>query len=265
VRRPSGLHVAGPGKLGSRVAAAVDAQPGSPGRLGALQCHQSKKLFLVDTGAVFSVIPYKSDAPATGPAITSAAGARIPCWGWRSAAVKFGTQSFTWRFLLAAVSFPLLGADFLRHFKLVVDLSQFCVYKRGGKPIKMVAPPAAGNFSLVGIRPAPVEPTPGSGPGPSSPSAPRHRLSSHGSTPSALLQRTLTAGSTEVVTGMAEVIAAVAPGPYAQLLSKFPDVVCPSGELPPVKHGVQHFIETEGRPVAAKYRRLDPVKLEAAR
>jgi hypothetical protein len=37
-------------------------------------------------------------------------------------AVKFGTVVYKWKFLLAAVTFPLLGADFLRNFCLVVDL-----------------------------------------------------------------------------------------------------------------------------------------------
>jgi hypothetical protein len=61
------------------------------------------------------------------------------------------------------------------------------------------------------------------------------------------------------------VAAAVAPQPYAQLLQDFPDVLCPSGELPPVKHSVQHIIETEGQPVASKYRRLDSTKLALAK
>jgi hypothetical protein len=63
---------------------------------------------------------------------------------------------------------------------------------------------------------------------------------------------------------MAPTAAAVVAAPYRQLLEKFPDVVCQSGELPAVKHAVQHFIETDGQPVASKYRRLDPVKLAAA-
>jgi hypothetical protein len=101
-------------------------------------CHLSKKCFLVDTGSVYSVIPYSSSAQATGPAITSAAGKPIPCWGWRSMAVKFGSVVYKWKFLLAAVAFPLLGADFLRSFRLVVDLHLFAVYSKGGKHVKMV-------------------------------------------------------------------------------------------------------------------------------
>jgi hypothetical protein len=123
------------GKLGGRAAAAVNVTPGSPGRLGALLCHLTSKLFLVDTGSVYSVIPHSSSEPATGPAITSAAGKPIPCWGWRTMAVRFGNTVYRWKFLLAAVAFPLLGADFLRNFRLVVDLHLFSVYCKGGKPI----------------------------------------------------------------------------------------------------------------------------------
>jgi cleavage and polyadenylation specificity factor subunit 1 len=62
----------------------------------------------------------------------------------------------------------------------------------------------------------------------------------------------------------AAVAAARVAEPYTKLLEDFPDVVCPSGELPPVKHSVLHFIETDGQPVVSKYRRLDPVKIAAA-
>ena len=35
--------------------------------------------------------------------------------------------------------------------------------------------------------------------------------------------------------------------------------------LPRPTHGVYHHLETEGRPVTAKYRRLDPERLAAAK
>jgi hypothetical protein len=177
------------GKLGGRAAAAVNVTPGSPGRLGALSCHITGKLFLVDTGSVYSVIPYSSCEPATGPAITSVAGKPIPCWGWRTMAVKFGATVYRWKFLLAAVAFPLLGADFLRSFRLVVDLHLFSVYSKGGKPIQMVAPPAGSTTSLIGVQPAAAaavpSSTPGPGPGSSTPSPLQHRLDRVGSSPSA--------------------------------------------------------------------------------
>jgi hypothetical protein len=56
-----------------------------------------------------------------------------------------------------------------------------------------------------------------------------------------------------------------APPKSHQLLSQYPDVVNPTGVLPPVKHSVEHVIETSGRPVSAKFRRLDPAKFAAAK
>jgi hypothetical protein len=173
-------------------------------------------------------------------------------------AVKFGSVVYQWKFLLAAVAFPLLGADFLKNFKLVVDLHSFSVYSKGGKPVQMVAPPAGSTFLLVGVQPAAAAAVPSPSSGTSPPSALQYRLSFTGSTPSHKQGMALTA--TMASAGSA----ATAAGQYKQLLEDFPDVVCPSGELPPVKHNVQHFIETSGQPVASKYRRLDPVKLAAA-
>jgi len=36
--------------------------------------------------------------------------------------VQFSGRRFTWTFLLEKVEFPILGADFLKHFNLIVDL-----------------------------------------------------------------------------------------------------------------------------------------------
>jgi hypothetical protein len=142
------------GKLIGRAAAAVNAQPGGPGRLGALLCGTSKLLFLVDTGAVYSVLPYFSRQPANGPAITSASGAPIACWGWKQLVVLFGGRRFKWSFLLAALAFPLLGADFLEHFALTVNLKEYVVRAGKSPPNKLVALPVGSANTLVGIRPA---------------------------------------------------------------------------------------------------------------
>jgi len=49
-----------------------------------------------------------------------------------------------------------------------------------------------------------------------------------------------------------------------QLLSEFPEVVSDTLSRVPPLHGVQHTIETTGRPLFAKARRLDPAKLAVA-
>jgi hypothetical protein len=69
---------------------------------------------------VFSVIPHSSSELACGLPITSASGKPIPCWGWKDQLVKFGGQEFRWTFLLAGVANPLLDADFLAKFKMIV-------------------------------------------------------------------------------------------------------------------------------------------------
>jgi hypothetical protein len=75
------------GKLDGRAAIAATAQAGRPGRLGVLMDTTASVVYLIDTGAVYSVIPYSSTQPATGPAKTSADGTPIPCWGWRTVTV----------------------------------------------------------------------------------------------------------------------------------------------------------------------------------
>jgi hypothetical protein len=68
--------------------------------------------FLVDTGSTFSIVPYKSSSPQSGPHLTAANGRRIACWGHRRASVVLDSQAFKWRFLRAAVKFSILWADF---------------------------------------------------------------------------------------------------------------------------------------------------------
>ena len=48
----------------------------------------------------------------------------------------------------------------------------------------------------------------------------------------------------------------------ADLLKKFPAILRPGTAKPMPTHRVEHVIETEGRPVFAKARRLDPLKLQ---
>ncbi len=78
---------------------------------------------VVDTGLAFSIMPWQSSAPPSGPSLAGADGRRIPCWGERLFTVTIGGVPRQWQFLLAAVSFPILGVDFLRHHSLVVDVA----------------------------------------------------------------------------------------------------------------------------------------------
>ena len=59
-------------------------------------------------------------------------------------------------------------------------------------------------------------------------------------------------------------LAVVHSSPYTELLSKFPELVEENFDTP-VKHHIQHHIETDCAPSFAKARRLSPEKLEAAK
>ena len=92
-----------------------------PGSLVHIVDQLSNRRFLVDTGASYSIFPHTSSAAPSGPKLRGAAGQLIPCWGEKTFDLSFQGRRFSWTFLLAAVSFPIIGVDFLRHFKLMVD------------------------------------------------------------------------------------------------------------------------------------------------
>jgi hypothetical protein len=93
----------------------------APGRLVHIVDETSQRRFLVDTGAAYSIFPYSSPGKLSGPRLTGADGLHIPCWGERRLSLTFHGRLFVWLFLLAKVQFPIIGVDFLRHFKLLVD------------------------------------------------------------------------------------------------------------------------------------------------
>ncbi|XP_037521495.1 uncharacterized protein LOC119398750 [Rhipicephalus sanguineus] len=81
--------------------------------------------FLVDTGAEVSVLTVGS----TDCRVPSAAhlqavnNTTIATYGHRSLPLDLGlNRTFRWIFIVAAVKFAILGADFLRHFGLLVDV-----------------------------------------------------------------------------------------------------------------------------------------------
>ncbi|BHF82688.1 hypothetical protein SprV_0802582700 [Sparganum proliferum] len=81
--------------------------------------------FLVDSGAEVSVVP---PTPAerknrSSFCLTAANNSSIPTFGQRSITLDLGLRRiFRWVFIIADVSVGLIGADFLTHFNLLVDL-----------------------------------------------------------------------------------------------------------------------------------------------
>jgi hypothetical protein len=93
----------------------------APGRLVHIVDESTQRRFLVDTGAAYSIFPFSSTGKQSGPRLTGADGLHIPCWVERRLSLVFHGRRFEWPFLQARVQFPIIGVDFLRHFKLLVD------------------------------------------------------------------------------------------------------------------------------------------------
>lgn len=86
-------------------------------------------LFLIDTGADVSILPIsfkEKNAPAcTESRLFAANNTNIATFGTKSININFGLRrEFNWTFLVANVTTPIIGADFLTHYNLVVDLAK---------------------------------------------------------------------------------------------------------------------------------------------
>ena len=80
---------------------------------------------LVDTGADISVIPRTSSCHApVKRQLYAANGTVINTYGEKLLELNLGLRrKFCWPFVIADVQTPILGADFLNHFRLLVDIS----------------------------------------------------------------------------------------------------------------------------------------------
>ena len=80
----------------------------------------SSRSFLVDTVAEVSALPpsgRECRGSKPGPSLKEANGSNIKTYGTRFVKLQLSSGRFTWSFTLAAVSRPILGADFLRRIR----------------------------------------------------------------------------------------------------------------------------------------------------
>lgn len=86
---------------------------------------QSGTRFLIDTGADISVLPssFTEKKRPTGPPLIAANGTPINNYGDKLIVLNLGLRrAYKWVFTIADVKQAIIGADFLRHFGLMVDL-----------------------------------------------------------------------------------------------------------------------------------------------
>ncbi len=75
----------------------------------------------------------------------------------------------------------------------------------------------------------------------------------------------MAAGQRNTVSAVRPISTGKLPLFFQLLLQRFEDVVNPSKVLPQTSHGVEHYLETRGPPIASPFRRLDTEKLAAAK
>lgn len=75
---------------------------------------KTKIQYLIDTGAVFSVIPPSNKNLQQQSVLYAANGTPIKCYGTKIIPIDFGLRrEMVWEFVVADVTRPIIGADFL--------------------------------------------------------------------------------------------------------------------------------------------------------
>ena len=86
---------------------------------------QSGTKYLVDTGACRSLLP-KSMVPSyrrcSDVRLLAANGSPIHTYGTKNINIRIAGRTYKWDFTVADVAFPLIGADFLANYHLLVDV-----------------------------------------------------------------------------------------------------------------------------------------------
>ena len=171
----------------------------------------SGRRFLVDTEALVSVFPASgldTRSHHARPLLEAANGSTIHTYGEKQMTLSINGRKYVWKFSVADVTQPLLGADFLCSNTLMVDV----------KAQRLVDPATYTSLPLF-----------------------------------------VTNASAHGIHNVAQ------DNDFSAFLKEFPDILTPTFSNPTAKHGVVHYISTEGPPIHSRARRLPPEKLVIAR
>lgn len=173
--------------------------------------------FLVDTGAEVSCLPKflfdknnKIIKTSPNTRLFAANGTEIKVYGSQRLELNLDLRrEFTWDFIIADIQSPILGADFLSHYDLLVDMKNDCIID------------SVTNLRTKSLRKMTVADL-------------KIQMFDRGQ-------------------------------PFSEILSEFPSLTQFNSPAKPIKTQITHHIVTEGPPVFARPRRLDPAKLEVAK
>ncbi|GFT40542.1 transposon Tf2-8 polyprotein [Trichonephila clavipes] len=89
---------------------------------------KSGQKFLIDSGSEICVIPPSptmNKSPQSNFSLFAANNTKNPAYGMVRKELNLGLRRpFIWTFIIADVSSPIIGADFLKHFNLLIDLKK---------------------------------------------------------------------------------------------------------------------------------------------
>lgn len=109
--------------------------------------------FLVDSGADVSVLPLKSKSYDTSPTSTSlyaANGSTIRVEGERRVKIDIGLRrNFYWSFIVADVTSPIIGSDFIKHFDLLIDLRRNRLIDNCSGLVSRLTSPSFGEAAVI--------------------------------------------------------------------------------------------------------------------
>jgi len=127
--------------------------PATSSPLVYLQDSLSSRRFLIDSGASVSVFPApRSSSTSSGDKLLTADGSSLTCSGSRIIPLRFGTHRFEWPFQLALVAIPILGADFLKYFNLILDVSNQRVFSADSPTSPSIVLPTAPDSSSAPLK-----------------------------------------------------------------------------------------------------------------
>jgi len=102
-----------------------------------VQPDNSKIHYLVDTGSAVSILPNNlfpdNKLQNDHKTLHAANNSLIETFGTTTQTIFINGQSYIWKFTIAQVSQPILGADFLRHFDFLVDCNKRRIFLNPNK------------------------------------------------------------------------------------------------------------------------------------
>ena len=125
------------GKLDGRSPSVAESQQlrqPRPATLGLVTDEISRRNCLLDTGSQVSLWPASaatSRLRSSRIRLTAANGTPIQSFGQQNRKIKIGGKFYSFVFLIAQVSRPILGLDLLQHFKMKIDLENWHLVHSG--------------------------------------------------------------------------------------------------------------------------------------